>query len=63
MAKRPPLKIKIKPSKRGSFTRWCKRKGYGGVTGECIAAGLRSKDAGIRRKANFARNARKWKKS
>jgi hypothetical protein len=54
--------IKIKPSKRGTFTAWCKRQGYNGVTQECIRAGLNSKSAAIRKKANFARNARKWNK-
>jgi len=53
-------KIKIKPSRRGSFTSWCKRKGYGGVTSTCIAAGKRSKSASIRKKATFAGNARGW---
>jgi hypothetical protein len=55
-------KIRIKPSKRGTFTAWCKRQGYGGVTSACIAAGKRSKSAAIRKKATFAGNARKWKK-
>lgn len=62
MAKRPPLKVNIKPSMEGTFTAWCKRQGFGGVTEECIQKGLNSRDAGIRKKANFARNARKWKK-
>ena len=52
--------IKIKPSKVGSFTAWWKGKGYGGVTTKCIQAGLNSKSTAIRKKANFARNARKW---
>lgn len=55
-------KIKIKPSKVGTFTAWCKKQGYNGVTSACIAQGLKSKSAAIRKKANFARNARKWKK-
>ena len=41
----------------GSFTAYCKSKGFKGVTSECIAMGMRSKDPGIRKKANFARNA------
>jgi len=53
-------KIEIKPSKRGSFTKYCKSKGYGGVTGKCIAEGKRSKNAATRKKATFAANARKW---
>lgn len=52
--------IKIKPSKVGSFTAWCVRKGFKKVTSACIAAGLKASPA-IRKKANFARNARRWK--
>ena len=63
MAKRKgKLKINIKPSMEGSFTAWCKRQGFGSVTQECIAKGLASKDPRIRRKANFARNAKGWGK-
>lgn len=58
MAKR--AKIKIKKSREGTFTAWCKRQGFDGVTRECIRKGLESKDPRIRKKANFARNARKW---
>jgi hypothetical protein len=39
----------------GSFTRWCKSQGYGSVTSACIAAGLKSKDPKIRKKAGFAK--------
>lgn len=46
----------------GSFTAWCKRQGFGGVTSACIAKGKASKDPRIRRKATFAANARKWKR-
>lgn len=60
--KKSKLSINIKPSKEGSFTAWCKRQGYSGVTQECIRQGLRSKNPAIRKKANFARNARKWEK-
>jgi len=63
MAKsKPKPKIKIAKSKEGSFTAWCKSKGFSGVTPECIALGLKSKDSGIRKKANFAKNAGGWKK-
>ena len=51
-------KIHIKPSRRGSFTRWC----GGKVTEECIRRGKASKDPRIRRKAVFAENARSWHK-
>lgn len=64
MAKKKKKKprIYIKPSKRGSFTAWCKRQGFSGVTSSCIAKGKRSKSASIRKKANFAANSRKWKR-
>ncbi len=52
--------IYIKPSKRGSFTAWCKKQGYGGVTTECISKGKNSNSTAIRKKATFAANARKW---
>ena len=55
-------KIKIKKSKRGTFTAWCKRQGYSKVTSACIAQGKRSKSAAIRKKATFAGNSRRWKK-
>ena len=45
----------------GSFTRWCKKKGYGGVTSACIKAGLNA-GGKIAKKANFAKNARKAKR-
>jgi len=55
------MKIEIAPSKVGSFTAWCKRRGYNGVTSECINEGKRSKLAKIRKKAVFADNAKnKW---
>jgi hypothetical protein len=42
----------------GSFTRWCKAHGYGGVTSAAIAAGLRA-GGKIAKKAAFAKAARK----
>lgn len=53
--------IIIKPSKRGSFTAWCKKQGFGGVTSECKSAGKNSQSPAIRKKATFATNAAKWK--
>lgn len=44
---------------KGAFTRWCKQRGYGGVTRECIEAGKRSSDPTIRKRAIFAENVRK----
>lgn len=42
----------------GSFTAYCKRKGYKGVTAACIAEGKRSKDPTIRKRANLAQTLR-----
>lgn len=53
--------IHIKPSKRGTFTAWCKRHGYGGVTAACIAA-AKKKGGAVAKKAVFAQNAKKWDK-
>jgi len=52
--------IHIKPSMEGTFTEWCKRQGFSGVTSECISRGKASKDARIRKKATFADNSREW---
>lgn len=49
--------IHIKKKNRGSFTRFCN----GHVTDECIQRGLHSSNPTTRKRANFARNARKWK--
>lgn len=55
----PPMKkggIHIKPENKGKFTDYC----GGKVTDECIQKGLNSPSATIRKRANFARNARSW---
>lgn len=54
------MAIEIKPSHEGLFTEWCKRNGFGGVTAEAIAAGLKSKDAHVRKMAQFASAAQHW---
>lgn len=48
--------IHINPKNKGKFTEYC----GGEVTGECIQKGLHSDSATIRKRANFARNARKF---
>lgn len=58
--------IKIKPSKEGSFTAIAKRDGgidkeTGKIKESFIDKELHSKDPKVRKKANFAKNARKWK--
>jgi len=42
----------------GSFTRWCKSKGFPGVTTACISAGKKSKKSKTRKRAIFAQNIR-----
>ena len=39
----------------GAFAAWCKEQGYGSVTAECIAQGLKSKSPTIRRRAGLAK--------
>ena len=51
-------KIKIKPENKGKFTDYC----GGKVTNECIQRGLNSPNPTTRKRANFARNSRKWNK-
>lgn len=51
-------KIHIKPSQKGSFTKYCNGK----VTEECIRRGKNSPNPKIRKKAVFAQNARSWAK-
>lgn len=64
--KKKPV-IKIKPSKKGTFTKYAKKKGMvskdGTITSEAITEGLKSKDPAIKKKAVFAMNARKWAKN
>lgn len=44
--------------KPGAFTRYCKRKGFSGVTEACIRMGLRSKNPKTRARARLARTLR-----
>lgn len=53
--------IKISKAHQGKFTEHCERKGYKGVTLDCISDAKKSKDAGLRKQAVFAQNSRKWK--
>lgn len=48
--------IHIKKKNRGKFTDYC----GGKVTSACIQRGLHSSNPTTRKRANFARNARKW---
>lgn len=56
-------KIRIKPKNRGKFTRWAKSRGMS--VSQATAAVKRNPgkfSPGVRKMANFASNARKWKK-
>jgi hypothetical protein len=55
-------KIHIKKKNRGTFTKYCERNGYNGVTNECINKALNSNSSKLKKKALFARNARSWNK-
>ena len=48
--------------KKGAFKAYCKRKGFDGVTEECIAEGKASKDPTIRKMAALAETFRKESK-
>lgn len=48
--------------KKGAFTRWCKKRGYGGVNNRCIEAGKKSKNPTTRRRAVLAQTFRKMSK-
>jgi len=55
-------KIEIDPEHKGEFTEYCKKCcGSDEVTDECIEKGLKDPDPKVRKQANFARNARKFK--
>lgn len=51
----------IKEANRGKFTEWAKRHGHKGVTSAAIEEGLASHSEKIRKQAQFAKNARKFK--
>lgn len=53
--------IAVKKSHEGKFTSHCQREGHRGVTHECINDAKKSKDAGLRKQAVFAENARGFK--
>ena len=60
MAEQKPIKIKKK--NEGTFTQYCKNRGYDGVTSACIAKGKNSKNPTTRKRATFAGSARSWNK-
>jgi ribosomal protein L9 len=54
--------IHLKEANKGKFTLYCKRKGYGSVTNECIANAKKSNNATLVKRATFASNAKHWSK-
>ena len=52
--------IHIKPSHKGLFHKDVGKKAGAAITEKDIEKGLHSKDPAERKRANFARNARKW---
>lgn len=52
--------IKIKKSRIGSLTAWCKRNGFNSCTEECKRKASKSSNPAIRKKGQFALNASKW---
>lgn len=54
------MSIEIKEANKGKFTQYCKGKGHEGVTNECIDEGLASKSVAVNKRAQFAKNAKKW---
>lgn len=48
--------------KPGSFTSYCKKQGFKGVTSACIAKAKRSKNPKTRKRANLAETLRKMRK-
>jgi hypothetical protein len=46
----------IDPDNKGQFTKFCKSKGYTGVTCQCICEALKSRSVKRVKEANFAYN-------
>jgi len=49
------------PIEKGAFHRWLGKSEDSPITEADIKKGLASKDPHVRKMANFAKNARKWK--
>ena len=63
--RRRKLSVMIKPENRGKFKTWCKKHGFGKVSGDCIRKALsiakRKHNAKLAKRAGFAKAAQKWK--
>lgn len=62
MARKSKSGIKIKKSRQGSLRRVAKVKGNKKIPAKKLQQLSKSKNPNVRRKANFAKNARKFKK-
>ena len=49
-------KPKIEIKHPGSFTAWCKKQGFDGVTCECICKAMATDNPTLHKRANFAYN-------
>ncbi len=56
---KPKKWIKAAHLKKGTFTKYCVAKGYGGVTKKCIAEGKKSSDPKTRKRAVLAQTFKK----
>ena len=54
--------IKIRETRKRTFNRYCKSKGYTSVTIACEEEGLASKSVSTRKMAQFSKNSRSWNK-
>jgi len=55
MTKNTKPKIVINPKNKGTFTKYCKKQGYKGVTKSCINKGCKSKNSKTKKRACFAK--------
>jgi len=53
--------IHLNPKNKGKFTEYCKKKGFGGVTSECIKEAKASGNPTEVKRATFAENVRTGK--
>lgn len=49
------IQIKINPKNKGTFTKYCKKNGFKGVTKSCIKKGCKSKNHKTKKRACFAK--------
>ena len=54
------MSIEIKEANKDKFAQYCKGRGHEGVTNECIEEVLASKSVAVNKRAQFAKNAKKF---